>query len=171
MREYNKVKRVCGFYVSNIHFVTMILPYLSKQIGNKTKIDTFFEYDLNKNIEVVLEKINLNELEKQEIKKINWKNTKKMDIEKNIELNLKNKSELIILVNGTEKYMEEINKKLDEYIDKYKLNNKDITIINCYEVSEYNNVKEIINKHKYLINTLGIKKVEEVFGGYTKIAN
>ena len=171
MREYNEVKRVCGFYVSNIHFVTMILPYLNKQIGNRIKIDTFFEYDLSKNIKTVLEKINLNEIEKQEIKKINWKNTKKSDIEKNIETNVNNKSELIILINGNENYMEEINEKIDKYLEDNNINNKSITIINCYEVSETNNVKEIIDKHKYLINTLGIKKIEEVFGGYSKIAN
>ena len=68
MREYNKVKKVCGFYVSNIHFVTMILPYLNKQIGNRVKIDTFFEYDLSKTIKTVLERINLNDIEKREIK-------------------------------------------------------------------------------------------------------
>ncbi len=171
MREYNEVKRVCGFYVSNIHFVTMILPYLNKQIGNKIKIDTFFEYDLSKNIETVLEKINLNETEKKEIKKINWKNTEESDIEKNIESNINNKSELIILINGNENYMEEINEKIDKYLDDNNINKKSITIINCYEVSESNNVKEIIDKHEYLINTLGIKKIEEVFGAYSKIAN
>ena len=171
MREYNEVKRVCGFYVSNIHFVTMILPYLNKQIGNKIKIDTFFEYDLSKNIETVLEKINLNEAEKKEIKKINWKNTEESDIEKNIESNINNKSELIILINGNENYIEEINEKIDKYLDDNNINKKSITIINCYEVSESNNVKEIIDKHEYLINTLGIKKIEEVFGPYSKIAN
>ena len=39
-----------------------------------------------------------------------------------------------------------------------------INIINCYEVSEFNNnINIILDKHDYIINTSGINPVGEIF--------
>ena len=42
MRETSSAQKVCSFYVSNMHFATMILPFVNKQMEEKTKIVTFF---------------------------------------------------------------------------------------------------------------------------------
>ena len=44
-----------------------------------------------------------------------------------------------------------------------------ITIINCYEVMQFNNnVKEILDKHDKILNTSGEMEIEKVFEGYVK---
>ena len=42
------MEKICGFYVSNIHLITMILPFIKEQLENNMKIETFFEENLNK---------------------------------------------------------------------------------------------------------------------------
>ena len=34
-----KIKKICSFYVSDWHLVTMLLPYINRQIDEKAKID------------------------------------------------------------------------------------------------------------------------------------
>ena len=75
MLEKNCIQKVCSFYVSSMHFATMILPYISKQIEAKTNIITFFENNYTTNIELVLSKLTIKEEEKKKILEINWKNT------------------------------------------------------------------------------------------------
>ena len=61
MKENSSTQKVCSFYVSNMHFATMILPFANKQEEEKRKIVTFFENDLTTNIELVLSTIIISE--------------------------------------------------------------------------------------------------------------
>jgi len=46
---------------------------------------------------------------------------------------------------------------------------KEFNIINCYEVTQFNdNIKNVLDKHDLIINTAGIHPIEEVFAGYEK---
>ena len=59
----------------------------------------------------------------------------------------------------------------NKYKDK-QCNN--ITVINCYEVTAFNdNVREILDLHEYIINTSGVHRIEEIFEETenSKIAN
>lgn len=174
MGDLNNIKRACGFYVSGVHLVTMVLPYIKKQIKDKIKIETFFEYNLKENSDIVLENLIINNKEKEKILNINWKNSKikkYSNIEKRIKNVLEKNKELNILISGSEKYINEINKMLDKFFNKYynKLNHKYITIINCYEVTEFDdNIKEILDFHEYILNTSGMHKIEEIFEDYKK---
>ena len=50
-----------------------------------------------------------------------------------------------------------------------KLKNKSIKIINCYEVTEFNeDLKGILNMHDKILNTSGIHNIEELYSGYIK---
>ncbi len=161
MDNFNNIEKVCAFCVSEAHLSAMIIPYISKQLKNKNIIKTFLENNLEKNIEIILSKIILNGKNKKEIKKINWnKNNKK--IEKDILLEKNNNKIINILVYGKIEYIKKINNKLNLILNK-KTNNK-IRIINCYLVDEVdNNIKQIVNEHEFLLNTSGIKKIEDVF--------
>ena len=75
MKENSSTQKVCSFYVSNMHFATMILPFANKQEEEKRKILTFFENDFTTNIELVLSRIIISEERKKELLNINWKNT------------------------------------------------------------------------------------------------
>ena len=74
-------------------------------------------------------------------------------------LNLKN-SEQILNINWnivrTKKYLE-------------LKNVRNIKIINCYEITEFNyNITEILDEHDKILNTSGEREKEDVFEGYEK---
>ena len=133
MEKSNSIKKVCGFYVSSVHLVTMLLPYLNKQIEEQIEVIPFLEFDLRKNVETILSKIVLNEKNKEQILDINWKNTKVQkftNIESTIKEKLKNEKEAIILVSGSKKYIKIVNEMIERYFNKYRNNKKYITVIN-----------------------------------------
>lgn len=170
MEKSNSIKKVCGFYVSSVHLVTMLLPYLNKQIEEQIEVIPFLEFDLRKNVETILSKIVLNEKNKEQILDINWKNTKVQkftNIESTIKEKLKNEKEAIILVSGSKKYIKIVNEMIERYFNKYRNNKKYITVINCFEVEEFDDdIRDILYEHEYIINTSGINKIEDVFEIY-----
>ena len=65
MNDKNKkFMKLCSFYVSDWHLVTMLLPYINKQINEETKIATIIENDIKNNVEVLVKKLNLKNQEK-----------------------------------------------------------------------------------------------------------
>jgi len=174
MREKTNVKKVCSFYVSNMHFATMILPWTNKKNEEKTKIITFFENNFTTNIELVLSRLIITEERKKELLNINWKNTiieKYLNIEKILKNSIGKNMKCILIINGTEKYINTANEFIDKYIEKNskKIEQKDIKIMNFYEVGTFNeNIKEILDKHQLIFNTSGEQKIEDVFEGYEK---
>ena len=54
MLNNSNVKKVCGFYVSNIHLTTMVLPYIKNQIEMDEKFETILEYNLKEYIDKIL---------------------------------------------------------------------------------------------------------------------
>lgn len=168
------MEKICGFYVSNIHLVTMILPYLKEQLKNNIKIETFFESDLNENINNILYNLIISEKNKKEILNLNWKSNKikkYSNIEKNIKKLLIANNEIIFLISGNKNHIKETNNLLNKFFEKN--NNKKIKIIDCYKITEFDdNIKEILEEHKYILNTSGVHKIEEVFEDYKeKTAN
>ena len=178
MNDINIIKKVCGFYVSTMHLITMLLPFIKNQTNNNVKIETFLEYNLNKNVSNVLNNLVINNKEKANILNINW-NSSRIQRYSNIEKKLKNynfnNNEVNIIISGSRKYIEECNKILERFINRNKniLNNKNTSIINCYEVNEFDdNIREILDNHDYIINTSGIHKIEDIFEDYkSKKAN
>ena len=174
MRERTNVKKVCSFYVSNIHFATMILPWTHKKIEDEIKIITFFENNLTTNIELVLSNLLIAEDRKKELMNINWKNTivdKYLNIEKTIKNALVKSEKIIIIINGKEDYINIANEYIEKYIEKNnkKIEQKEIKIINFYEVGSFNeNINEILDNHELVFNTSGEHRIEDVFEGYER---
>ena len=71
-KENIKIEKLCGFYVSEWHLATMLLPYVSHKIDDKSKIITILENDIEENIKILLKKLNIKN--EKEIKEIGWKN-------------------------------------------------------------------------------------------------
>lgn len=166
-----KVEKICSFYVSDWHLVTMLLPYINKKIEEKSKITTILEKDIESNIETLVEKLNLKKSEK--ILEINWKKQEVKKYSKLAQILSKqidnNATENIILVNGTKEYIDKVNKNLNKYISNLKENKTKIKIINFYEVLEFNyNITEILDEHDKILNTSGEKEIHEVFEGYER---
>lgn len=163
MLDKNNFKRMCSFYVSDIHLATMILPYLSEKIEKGEILATFLEKDIQKEMELLLEKTNIKENIKKAIENINWNKTNKIkysDIEKYINKFKINKTINILNV-GTIEYIKIINENLKKYAEK---NNININVINAYELEENKEkFSEIINEYKYMLNTSGEHLVTDVF--------
>ena len=173
MGEFSSIKKVCGFYVSSMHLITMILPYIKQETNKDAKIETVLEYNLKENVNNVLSNLIINNKEKENILNINW-NSNKIQKYYNIEKKLKNileNKQINILISGSRKYIEEANKIIEKFINKNinKINKNKITIINCYEVKEFDdNIREILDSHELIINTAGIHKIEDIFEDYQK---
>ena len=158
-----EITKLCSFYVSDWHLVTMLLPYISKKVNEEAKIATILEKDLKQNIVTLVEKLNLKNREK--ILSLNW--NKNEEIKKTLN-ELEERQELIILINGSKKFIERENKKLEKYFRTHILRNR-IKIINCYEITKYEgSVSQILDEHDKILNTSGEKEIFEVFEDYRK---
>ena len=139
--QSSTTQKVCSFYVSNMHFATMVLPYISKQIEEKTNIITFFENNYTTNIELVLSRLTMKEENKKKLLEVNWRNTyviKYMDIEKVFKNRYLKNHQNLIIINGRDEYINMINNCINRYIEKnYKKIDPDrIKIMDFYEMRE-----------------------------------
>ena len=169
MENYkNNIEKFCSFYVNDWHLVTMLLPYINKQINEKANIVTILENNLEENIQTLIKKLNLTHEEK--ILSLDWKRTngiKYSEVENKIK-NIESGNCLnIIFINGSKNNIDIINKNIDKALKSAKIKNAFIKIIDCFEVSEFNiNMQEILNSHDKILNTSGEKEISDVFEGY-----
>ena len=120
----------------------MILPFVNKQVEEKTEIITFFENNFTTNIELVLSKITAQEDCKKKLLEINWKdkNVNKYSlVEKTLKNQIKKQNKTIIIINGTENYINIINELIEKYLEKNnkKIATENIKIMDFYEVREF----------------------------------
>lgn len=161
--QKNSLTKLCSFYVSDWHLVTMLLPYINQKINEQAKIATILEKDIEENVVTLVEKLNLKNKEK--ILSLNW--SKQDEIKSKIN-ELEKNQELIIFINGNKEFIEKYNKKLTRYFETHLIRNE-IKIINCYEVIELNgSITEILDEHDKILNTSGEKEIKEVFADYER---
>lgn len=164
--QKNNLTKLCSFYVSDWHLVTMLLPYINQKINEQAKIATILEKDIRENVETLVEKLNLKNREK--ILNLNWSTTEK--IKQSIHTLEKNQ-ELIIFINGSKEFIKEQNRKLEKYFSTHFVSGP-IKIINCYEIIEFNgSIQEILDNHSKVLNTSGEREINEIFSDYEKSNN
>ncbi len=170
----NNIQKTCGFYVSEFHLVTMLLPHIVTEVEKGTKIEAILNQNIKGEIKEVISRLNINDIVKAKILNINWNKINNNDfnsIKFYMEEIIKNNNDIEIIINGTKKEIDMINKNIEYWIDMNidRLREININIINCYEVSEFNsNINNILNENDYIINTSGIQPVEEIFRGRKK---
>ena len=76
VENQKNVKKLCSFYVSDFHLVTMILPYISKKLKEEAKVETMLDKSISKNVECLIKNLNLNSKTKEEINQIGWNEKK-----------------------------------------------------------------------------------------------
>ena len=135
-----KIENKCCFYVSDFHLEMTILPYINEKIKENKEIVIISQNKLEDSIKILMSKMNLKN--KEQILELDWNNNK---IEK-----IQGKESIVIINNGSKKFIEERNKKIEE------LENKEIAeIINCYEFAEIKDeILEIREKHTEVLNNL-----------------
>ncbi len=171
--ENNKLK-ICSFYVSDWHLTAMLLPFIEEKTEKGEILNTILEKNLTHNMREILTRIQINERIKEKILKIDWKNKnliKYGDIRKFMEKITKNQKTVTIIVEGKKERIEYLNKNIEKWMQKQerKIKRKEIKIINCYEVTEFNqNLQEILDNHDKILNTSGIHEIEEMYTGYIR---
>lgn len=167
---YNKktLKRMCSFYINEIHLTTMLLPYLEHKINDGSSFYTVLGNGISKSVELLLSKLNLKEDIKKKLEKINWNKSstiKYKEIEKELRELSRKTNNICILVNGEEKHINAVQKNIERWS---RTNEKvNIELIDCYEIVSFNkNIRNILNKHDKIINTSGEHEIEEIFPEY-----
>ena len=167
--QEKSIAKLCSFYVSDWHLVTMLLPYVHKKIEEKTKIATILEKDITENVDTLLERLKLKATEK--VKDIKWENTdgKKYQNVKKIMERIQEEN-AIIIINGTKEFINNTNENIQKYLEKNKNQVKGkVTIINCYGIVEFNgSIEEILDRHDKILNTSGEKEITEIFEDYQR---
>lgn len=155
MLNNNKdIKRICSFYVSEWHLISMLLPYINKEMEENKEVLNISENNLDDLVKVFVSRLNLAQENESRILNIDWNNRKAKNIRNN----------QIIIISGTKDYIDKVNLAINK---KVKSTEKKITIINCYEVMQFNNnINEILGNHEKVLNTSGEKEIFEVFEGY-----
>ena len=173
MKDNSRVQKECGFYINNMHFATMILPFVNKQLEENTKIITFFENDYTINIELVLSKLKISDEKKKALLNINWSNNKSikyLSIDKYLNKEINKKRINLILINGNSNYINHIHMQIERFIQNNIRKDEKIKIIDFYEVGKFDeNITEILNYHELLFNTAGEHKIEEIFHDYKRL--
>lgn len=163
------IKKSCSFYISDMHFATMVIPFIKKQTENEANVITFLENNYKNNIELVLERTTIKDEQKKKILNINWSenNTNKyQNIEKMLKEKIMQNKENIIIINGKQEYINMINECLEKFLETNisRYENTTIFIMDFYEVGTFNeNITEILDNHDIIFNTSGEHKIEEVF--------
>lgn len=156
------MKKLCNFYVSDLHLSVMLLPYISKQVNEDVEITTIFEKLKKENIEKILDKLNVKN--KNEILNINWFNSNQDTYEKiknTIEKSIKDNKKITIIIGGTQNYVLNNNNNIvNKLQEKYDMSN--VKIIDCYNVEELNtDMKQIVRKYDGILNTSGETTTKE----------
>lgn len=165
MEKIEQFEKVCSFFVNDWHLTTMILPYIKQKLEENTKIISLLENGIQDHIREILSKMNLNNKLAEKILEINWTSSKLIKYSKIKEIleNIsKEEKDVEIFISGNKEYIELMNQNIEKARKNIKIRNK-IQVINCYDMTKFNNVSDITKNHQYILNTSGMKKVEKVF--------
>lgn len=170
-REFLKI---CSFYVSDWHLTAMLLPYVEEAEERDEHLNTILEKNISYNMKEILTRVKMSDRKKENILRIGWENKdiiKYGDIKKYLEKITKFENKITIIVEGHKEKIECIGKNIERWIKKSekKLKKKEIKVINCYEVTEFNNdLNEILDNHDKILNTSGIHEISEMYEGYVR---
>lgn len=147
-------KKLCCFYVNDIHLITMLLPYINERINKGTEVITMMETDMSKSAKKVIEEIQGKK--SKSLLEIDWESKSLSYL---YECDIKDK---LILISGTEEFIKETNKIVAN-------RNESCMILNCFEIIQGSEkLQEILDAHDKVVNTTGERNAEEVFEGYVK---
>jgi len=166
MNEKLRLRKTCSIHANDLHFATVIFPYVCKQIEEGATVRTILEKNEEEKIEKVIKNVGLNSEVKEEVKKIDWGESDITKIRKTFklleeEIKLNKKIDIIIL--GSNIFIQKVNKALDLWIknnmQKIGLNSVELNIINCFSFEENEKLDNILNYHDYILKTSGIEEI------------
>lgn len=166
MKENMLLKKICSVYANDLHFATLIFPFIHRELEKNATIRTILEKDEQENIEKVLENVGLDSEIKEKTRKIDWKSTNINKIRENFKLlekDVEDKKKIDIIVSGRNIFIQKVNKAIDLWvknnIELLEKKNIEFNIINCFSFEENKKIDSIINTHEYILKTSGLEEV------------
>lgn len=166
MKENMLLKKICSIYANDLHFATVIFPFIHKEIETDTTIRTILEKDEQENIEKILENIGLNSDIKEDIRKIDWKGTNINKIRNNFKLleeDIKSKRKIDVIVSGRNIFIGKVNQAIDLWvknnIEDLEKSGVELNIINCFSFEENKSIDSIMDSHEYILKTAGLEEI------------
>lgn len=158
--EQQSIKKLCSFYVSNVHLSVMLLPYISNEVNEDVEITAIFE-EINKDeIEQILNRLNIRNKEK--ILNINLINKTEKNFENKLNNCLKKEKRNTIIIGGSQDYVFNVNRNIQNFITNK--NTIEISkIIDCYNIEELtDNINLIANQYDKIMNTITCLEVNNI---------
>lgn len=166
MKENMLLKKICSIHANDLHFATIIFPFVQKELEKNTTIRTILEKDEGNNIEKVLENIGLNSEIKEEIRKIDWESSDIQKIRRNFKLleeDIKNKKKIDVIVAGRNVFIQKVNQAIDLWvknnIEMLEESGIELSIINCFSFEENEKIDPILDSHEYILKTVGLEEI------------
>ena len=133
-------EKKCCFYASDFHLEMTIVPYINKKIEENKNIIIVTENKLEETINILISKMNIKN--KNLITNLNWNNN---DINE-----ARGKNNLVIIINGSKKFIEEKNKEIEGLMEETI-----VEVIDCFCFDEIKNeIVEIRDGYREVINNL-----------------
>jgi len=158
MYSNDKIEKICTLYVSKWHLATILLPNVNQRIQNGEKVITFFEEDFSGYINELMNRLNLNENNRNKIMGIDWC-SKKIGNDIKEYISFETNADINIIISGSEQYLYEVNSALMPYL---KNNKNEVHIIDCFDVSDGKDIDNLLSTHQKLLNTSGVKDLQTV---------
>ena len=144
--EEMNISKKCLFCASDYHLEMILLPYIKKRI-EQSKFVIMTQNNLEETIEILKDRLNIQDDFREKINNINWKNddeNKLNDIKKFI----LGEENINIVINGEYDYIRNINNLLKEIV------NENVNIIDCFHVGDPNiDISEMSKKYDCILNT------------------
>lgn len=168
MKEKLLLRKTCSIHVSDLHFATVMFPYIYKEIENGTIVKTILERNEKENIEKIMKNVGLNSEIKEKIKQIDWREsdiTKIRKVFKLLEEEIQNNKKINLIILGNNIFIQKVNKAVDLWfknnIEKIENNKTQINIINCFSFEDNVQINKILNYHDYILKTSGLEELVE----------
>lgn len=134
------IEKKCCFYASDFHLEMTIVPYINKKFEENKNVVIITENKLDETIKILISRMNIKN--KEEILNLDWNNN---DIKQ-----IDNKNNLVIIINGTEEFVENKNKQINQMANK-----EEFEVVNCYYFDEVKDrMIEIRAAHTGVLNNL-----------------
>ena len=134
------IEKNCCFYASDFHLEMTIVPYINKKIEENKRVVMITQNNLEETVKILISRMNIKN--KNEILQIDWKND---DAKKII-----GKNNLVIITNGSRKFVEEKNKEIRQI-----LGGQARELVDCYLFDEVKEeMVEIRDNYTGVLNNL-----------------
>ena len=136
--------RVCCFYASKEHLMSILLPYINEKLEENQNIVTILEEDIGKETKALRRIFNF--------KKENWNKIEEVFKRKENPVNANFKDSIVIII-GNNSFLEQKNK-----INEAKI------VINCFELMQgLDKIERILEESNKILTTKGLREISEMF--------